>query len=153
MEAPSSLPRQIPLNVTTAPISPRPFVSAEISRAMSKSSCWMRIVTRLERGALMRASRMPWILAAGHRREKGDFAGPFDRRPRLDMGVVDRRANHPWRLEGVGIGLAAFGEPCDQFFDGLDAPRRLDHFLGFADPFPYPGEIFQLHPSSSLMRW
>jgi len=45
MFSPFSLPRQMPEKLTTAPMSVRPFVSAAISRAMSKSSCWMRMVT------------------------------------------------------------------------------------------------------------
>jgi hypothetical protein len=43
----------------------RPFVIAAISRPMSKSACWMRMVT----AAAMDES------TAGHRREEGDLAG------------------------------------------------------------------------------
>ena len=45
--------------------------------------------------------------AAGHRREERDLAGAGYRGVRLDMGVVDRGADHLRLLEGVGIGLAA----------------------------------------------
>jgi hypothetical protein len=38
MASPPSPPRQIPLNVTTAPMSVRLWVNAAISRAMSKSA-------------------------------------------------------------------------------------------------------------------
>ena len=57
-------------NVTTAPISVRPSVSAAISRPMSKSASWMRMVT----AAAMNGS------AAGHRRKERDLAGAGDRR-------------------------------------------------------------------------
>src|SRR5229473_1309469 len=144
-----SLPRQMPEKLTTAPISVRPFVSAAISCAMSKSASWMRMVTL----AVMRASQ--WLsngLTAGHRREEGNLAGAGNHRIRFDMGVVDRGADHLRRLERIGIGLAASRQPSDQIVHGADACRRLDRFLGLADPFADPGEIFDLHPSSSLMR-
>src|SRR4051794_41902718 len=44
MVSPPSLPRHMPEKLTTAPTSLRPFVSAAISRAISKSDSWMRIV-------------------------------------------------------------------------------------------------------------
>src|ERR1700688_2514743 len=114
-----SLPRQMPEKLTTAPISVRPRVSAAISRAMSKSACWMRMVT----SAVIRPSRS--LLAAGHRREEGNLAGAGNHGVRLDVGVVDRGANHPRSLEGVGIGFAALGQPGDQIVDSANARRRL----------------------------
>src|ERR1700683_3812482 len=96
-----SLPRQMPQKLTTAPMSVRPFVSAAVSRAMSKSACWMRTVTI----AVMRSLRCSQGgSAAGHRREEGNLAGAGYRRVRLDMGVVDRGADDPWFFEGMGIG-------------------------------------------------
>src|ERR1700722_10411336 len=89
--------------------------------------------------------------AAGHRREEGDFAGAGNRGILFDMGMVDRGADHTRRLEGMGVSLAARGKPCDQCFDGFNARRRLDRLFRLADPFAHPGEIFQFHPSSSLM--
>src|ERR1700722_5842613 len=142
-----SLPRQMPEKLTTAPISVRPLVSAAISRAMSKSACWMRMVTL----AGIRPSRS-FKLAAGHRREEGNLAGAGNHGIRLDMGVVDRGADHPRRLERMGIGFAALPQPADQFVDGANARRRLDGFLRLADPLAHPGEIFHLHASSSSMR-
>src|SRR5579862_8387442 len=97
MASPFSLPRQMPLKLTTAPISVRPLVSAAVSCAMSKSACWIRMVT----GRGMTRS------AAGHRREKRDLAGAGNHAVGLDVGVVDRGADHPRRLEGMGVGLAA----------------------------------------------
>src|ERR1700688_1245772 len=105
-----SLPRQMPEKLTTAPISVRPLVSAAISRAMSKSACWTRMVTI----AVMRSSQAfengllfehdlfgkpvpafpDHALTAGHRREEGDLARAGDHSVRLDMGVVDRGADH-----------------------------------------------------------
>src|SRR6202012_1445361 len=97
MSSPPSGPRQMPENVTTAPMSVRPSPSAAISRAMSKSSCWMRMVT----GAFMAR------LTAGHRREEGDLACTGDGGFRLDVGMVDGGADHLGFLECMGIGLAA----------------------------------------------
>src|SRR5882672_3271594 len=136
-----STPRQMPLKLTTAPTSVRPFVSADISRPMSKSASWMRMVTL----AVMRSSHCQNGLTAGHRREKGDLAGTGDHRIGFDMGVVDRGADHFRRLEGVPVGLAALRQPGDQIVDGADAVRRLDGFFRLADPFAHPGEILDLH--------
>src|ERR1035441_1903512 len=149
-----SLPRQMPEKLTTAPISVRAWVSAAISRAMSKSASWMRMVT----SAVMRSSRsferfylfehdlfgkpVPTFpdhaLPAGHRREEGNLAGAGNHRIRLDVGMVDRGADHPRRLKRMGIGLAALRQPADQFVDGANARRRLDGFLRFADPLAHP---------------
>src|SRR4051794_14451963 len=133
----------MPVNVTTAPISVRPPVSAAISRAMSKSACWMRMVTGMVMGGL----------AAGHRREEGDLASAGDGRVRPDMGLVDGGADRAGGLEGVGIVLAAAGQPADQLGHGADFRRRLERFLGKAHALAHPGEILDLHPSSSSMRW
>src|SRR6202051_2922959 len=105
----SALPRQMREKLTTAPISVRPWVSAAISRAMSKSACWMRMVTL----AVIRPSGS-FKLAAGHRREEGNLAGAGNHGIRLDMGVVDRGADHPRRLARVGLALAALRPPADQ---------------------------------------
>src|ERR1700758_3101566 len=103
----------------------------------------MRMVT----GALM--SR----LAAGHRREEGNLACSRDHSIRLDMGMVDRGADHLGLLESIGIGLAACGEPANQVVDGAHVRRRIDGLFRLADPFAHPGEIFHLHPSSSSRTW
>src|SRR5450432_2106323 len=123
-------------------MSVRPCVSAAISRAMSKSASWMRMVILavIER-----------LSAAGHRRKEGDLAGAGNRGIRFDMGMVDRRTDHLRLLERVGIGLALFGQPRHQIVDGAHAVRRLDGFFRFADPLAHPGEILDLHSSSSLM--
>src|SRR4051812_1624923 len=97
----------MPEKLTTAPTSVRLLVRTAISRAMSKSSSWMRMVT----GQLMR-------LAAGHRREERDLAGAGDRGVRLDVGVVDRGPDHLRLLERIRIGLALAGQPGDQLLDG-----------------------------------
>src|SRR5438270_12773905 len=133
----------MPVNVTTAPMSVRSTVSAAISGAMSKSACWMRMVTGMGIGGL----------AAGHWREEGDLAGAGDRGVRPDMSVVDGGADRARGLEGVGISLAAPGQPADQLGHGADLGRRLDRFLGKAYALAHPGKIFDLHPSSSSMRW
>src|ERR1700722_15015285 len=142
MVASPSLPRQMPEKLTTAPISVRALVSAAISRAMSKTASWMRMVAAVigsSRDSLQNGS------AAGHRREKRNLAGAGNDGVRLDMGVVDRGANHPRCFEGVGVGLAALGQPPDQIVDGAHARRRLQRFLRLADPFAHPGEILDLH--------
>src|SRR5690242_17191840 len=127
-----SLPRQIPLKLTTAPISVCPFLSSDISRPMSKSASWIRMVTL----AAMRLSKDG--SAAGHRRKEGDLSGARDRRIRLDMGVVDGGADHFRFLEGVSIGLALPCKPRHQVCDRSNAWRRLDHLFRFADPFAHP---------------
>src|SRR5882757_1208123 len=91
-------------------------------------------------------------LSPGRRLEERNLAGAGYHRVRLDMGVVDRGADHPRRLEGVGVSVAARGKPADQIVHRAHAGRRLDGFLGDADPLADPGEIFDLHSSSSLMR-
>src|SRR5689334_16371852 len=112
----------MPEKLTTAPMSVRPPVRIAISRAMSKSSSWIRMVT----GQLIR-------LAAGHRREECDLAGARDGGVRLDMGMVDRGADHLRLLEGVGIRLILAGQPGDQLFHGAYGGGRLDGLLGLAD--------------------
>src|SRR5450755_1075482 len=173
MLSPSSLPRQMPLNETTAPMSVLPLASAAISRATSKSASWIWTVTmavmampafRLTRR--LHANRNPppdqapghallesALSAARHRREKSDLACARDCRIRPDMDVIDRSADHLRLFEGVGMALAAFGQPGDQFGNGADARGRLDRFFRQADALAHPGEIFDPHASSSLMRW
>src|ERR1700722_20320167 len=89
--------------------------------------------------------------AAGHRREKGDLARAGNRRIGFDMGVVDRGADHPWRFEGVGVGFGAPRPPGHQIVNGANARRRLDRLFGHADTLAHPGEILDLHASSSSM--
>src|ERR1700679_3466328 len=91
-------------------------------------------------------------LAAGHRREEGDLAGAGDRGVGFDVGMVDRGADHPRGFERMGIGLALSRQPADQGLDRAPIRRRLDGFFRFADPLAHPGEILDLHPSSSSMR-
>src|SRR5947209_7863653 len=149
MLSPSSLPRQMPLNETTAPISVRPCASAAISRATSKSVSWMRTVTMAVMAVpafrLLRCLHETAISAARHRREKSDLACAGDPRIRPDMDVVDRRTDQLRPFEGVGIALTAFGQPGDQFADGADARGRFDLFFGQPDALADPGEIFHLH--------
>src|SRR5438309_2730602 len=133
----------MPEKLTTAPISERPLLRAAISLAMSKSASWIRMVT---------SAVMESCSTAGHRREKGDLAGAGDHGIRFDMGVVDRSANHLRRLKGVRVGVVALGQPRHQVCHGAHVRRRLNHLFRLADPFAFPCEIFQLHPSSSLMR-
>jgi hypothetical protein len=51
--SPFSLPRQMPLKVTTAPTSVRLLVNAAISWPMSKSASWMRMVTAAVMGKVL----------------------------------------------------------------------------------------------------
>src|ERR1700761_8237119 len=106
----------MPENDTTAPMSVRPSLSAAISRAASKSSCWIRMVT----GAFMSRS------TAGHRRGESDAALARGDSIPLDMGVFDCGADHLGLLERVGIGFAACGEPADQIVDSAHGGRRID---------------------------
>src|ERR1700749_3361335 len=99
MSAPSSLPRQMPVNETTAPTSLRPAVNEGISRETSKSDSWTRMVTL----AVMTSAG----LSAGHRGGEGDLGGAGNPGILFDVGMVDGGANHARCLEGVGLGLAA----------------------------------------------
>src|SRR5262249_27104730 len=132
----------MPVKLTTAPTSVRPLLSCAISWATSKSASCIRMVA----ATLMANS------AAGHRRKERDLTGARDRRVCLDVGMIDRGADHLRLLERVRIGLAAVGQPRHQRIDGAHAGGRLDGFLRLADPLAHPGEIFHFHPSSSLMR-
>src|SRR5262245_37749274 len=133
----------MPVKLTTAPTSVRSLLSAAISCATSKSASCIRMVA---------ATLMAKNSAAGHRREERDLARARYRRVRSDVGVVDRGADHLRLLEGIGIGLAAFRQPGDEIIDGAHSGGRLDRLFRLADPLAHPGEIFHLHPSSSLMR-
>src|SRR6187431_2677798 len=132
----------MPLNETTAPISVRPLLSAAISCATLKSACWMRMVAVTD----MKGS------TAGHWREECNLARARYHGILLDVGVVDRGADHLRLFEGVRIRLAAARQPADQVIHRAHVGRRLDGFFRDADPLTHPGEIFDPHPSSSLMR-
>src|SRR5580704_11757200 len=76
--------------------------------------------------------------SAGHRREEGDLMGASDPGIGADVVAIDRGADHFRILEGVGITLAAPGEPGDQLADGRHACRRIDLFLRLADTLAHP---------------
>src|SRR6188768_1051644 len=120
MASSPSVPRQMPEKLTTAPISVRPLVRPAISRPMSKSASWMRMVT----AAAMNES------TAGHRREEGDLTGARYHGIGFDVGMVDGGADHARSLECMGVALAASGQPGDQIVDGANVRRRLDRLLG-----------------------
>src|SRR5438552_4596079 len=101
---------------------------------------------------MVAATLMAKNSAAGHWREERDLAGAGYHGVRLDVGMVDRGADHLRLLEGIGIGLAAVRQPADQLIDRAHVGGRLDGLLRLADPLAHPGEIFHLHPSSSLIR-
>src|SRR6266567_2987812 len=105
-----SSPRQMPVNVATAPMSVRPCDSFAISAPASKSSRWMRTDT----------------LAPGHRREERDLARARDLGLGLDVIAVDRGADHVRVLERVGIFLAATRQPRDEIGDRAYRCRRID---------------------------
>src|SRR5437899_2654257 len=112
-----SSPRQMPVNVATAPMSVRPRDSLAISAPASKSSRWMRTD----------------ISAPGHRREEGDLARTRDPGFRLDVIAVDRGADHVGVLERVGVFLAAPRQPRDEIADRVHRRRRIDLLFGLAD--------------------
>src|SRR5262245_9649846 len=127
----------MPVKVTTAPMSLRLCVSLATSAAASNGSGCRRTA------ALISSPR--------HRREERDLAGAGDRGVGLDVRAIDRRADHPWILEGVGIFLAAPRKPAHQVADGLDPRRQLDFLLGLADALAHPRKIQELH-TYSLIR-
>src|ERR1700730_1596405 len=92
--APASEPRQIPVKVTTAPMSVRPRVSNAASAAASKSALCNRMVAGIE-------------LSSRHWRKERDFLGARDRRTGLDMGVIYGCADHLGVFKRKRIFLAA----------------------------------------------
>jgi hypothetical protein len=81
---------------------------------------------------------------------EGDFAGAGDGGIGLDVGPVDRGADDLGVVEGMGIFLAAPGEPAHEVVHGGDIRRRLDRLFGLADAFAHPGEIENLHAHCSI---
>src|SRR4051794_9970491 len=126
--------RQIPVKVTTAPISVRPPVSAAISAAMSKVS----------------RCRPTLISASGHRRKEGDLPRTGDGGAGFDMHLIHRRTHDPWVFERIGVGLPPRREPLHQIGDGADLGRKLYLFFTDADPFAQPGKIQDFHAPSSI---
>ena len=66
--------------------------------------------------------------------------------------LVDRGADHLRLLEGIGIALAASGQPSDEFAHRTHFGWRIERFFGLTDTFADPGEIFHLHSASSSIR-
>src|SRR5215471_10569697 len=95
--SPASEPRQIPVNVTTAPTSVRPRVSKAASATASKSAVCSRMVAG--------------TLSSRHWREKRDLPGARDGRAGLHMGAVDGGADHLGVGKRKRIFLAARGKP------------------------------------------
>src|SRR4051794_7121564 len=113
MRASPAPSRQIPVKVTTAPISVRPPVSAAISAAMSKSS----------------RCRPTLMSTSGHRRKEGDLPGTGDGSSGPDVHLIHRRAHDLGVLEGIGVGLAPRRKPLHQIGDGAQLGGKLDFFL------------------------
>src|SRR3954471_12606076 len=128
----------MPVKVTTAPMSVRPRVKVDASAAVSNGSSCRRMVAAMPVTLALRST-------AGHRRKKGDLAGTSDRGLRLDVGMVDGRADHLRIFERMRIVLAAPAEPGHQVADSSDASRYFDVFLRLADPLAHPRKIQKLH--------
>src|SRR5271165_3490943 len=128
MVSPFSSARQMPVNVTTAPISVRPRVSFFTSVATSKASRCRRIVVVI----------VVTISAAGHRREKRDLHRTGNSRIGADMTLVDGGADHFGIFEGIGIALAALGQPSHQIGNGGNAGGRVHVFLRDTDALAHP---------------
>ena len=90
--------------------------------------------------------------ASGHGRKEGHFPYPGERGIRLHVAPVEGGAHHGCILEGIGVGLVPSGEPAGEIGDGghLGGWRHL--FLRQPDALAQPGEIKNLHRSSST-RW
>src|SRR5262252_732879 len=134
--SPASEPRQIPVNVTTAPTSVRSRVSTAASAAASKSAVCSLMVAGM--------------LSSRHWREKRDLLGARDRRTRLHMGAVDSGADHLGIGKGKRIFLPSRGEPDHEISHGCDAGWGVYDLLALADAFAHPGEIQKLHAHSSI---
>src|SRR5262245_1173315 len=127
----------MPVKVTTAPMSLRLCVSLATSAAASNGSGCRRTA------ALISSPR--------HRREERALAGAGDRGIGLDVRAIDRRADHPWIFERVGIFLATPREPPHQIAHRRDAGRQFDLLLGLADALAHPRKVQKLH-AYSLIR-
>src|SRR5262245_10281060 len=121
----------MPVKVTSAPTSGRPRLSLSASAAASNGSCCRRMV------AVISPSR--------HRRAKSDLPGTGDCSVGLDMGAVDRGADHLRVLEGMGVFFTAPGEPSHQIPDGRDPGGEVDLLLRLADALTHPRKIHELH--------
>src|ERR1700675_4369238 len=111
--APDSSPRQMPVNVTTAPISVRPRVSWAASCAVSNGSRWSRtaaFIVSVPGSALAQGA----MLSPRHRGEERYFSRSHDRSIGLDVGAFDRCADDVRVVEGVRIFFAALAQPADQ---------------------------------------
>src|SRR3989442_2534545 len=149
IESPFSAPRQMPVKVTTAPISVRPRVSAATSAAISMvSRCRRMVTTRPHVASPRRRERRS--LSPRHGREEGDFLCAGNCRVGPHVALIDRGADHPGIFERVGVFLAALREPPDEIADRRDARRRLDLLLRLADALAHPGKVADLHVYSSI---
>src|SRR5215831_376005 len=138
--APVSSLRQMPVKVTTAPISPRPRRSLSTSLAASNGSRCSRTV------AAMSVVRF-LALAPRHRREKGDLVRAENDRVGAHMGAIDCCADHLRIFKGVGIFLAALAEPSHEIGDCHDTCGEFNLLLGLSDALAHPGEITKLQRS------
>src|SRR6516165_4801482 len=136
--APVSSLRQMPVKVTTAPISPRPRRSLSTSLAASNGSRCSRTVA---------AMSVFLALAPRHRREKGDLVRAENGGVGAHMGAIDRGADHLRIFEGVGVFLATLAEPSHEIGDCRDTCGEFDLLLGLADALAHPGEIAKLQRS------
>src|SRR6185312_1672549 len=136
--APASSPRQMPVNVTTAPISLRPRRSFSVSLAASNGSRCSRTV------AAMSVSRSSSRLSTRHRRKEGDLARTRNGCVGANVGAINGSADYPRVFERVGVFLAALAQPSHEFRDRCDARRWVDLLLGLADALANPGEITKL---------
>src|SRR5271154_1471394 len=121
-------PRTVPMKLTTPPIKVLPRVRLSISRPTSKSSRCTRIIS-----------------APRHRWEDGYFVAGLQREIPADRAAVDRDAQGPAVLQGLGEARPPRLEPIDQGPDRGHAGGQIEGFLGLADLGLEPGEIEQLH--------
>src|SRR5947199_4893283 len=117
--APASSCRHIPVNVTTAPISPRPRRSLAASLPASKGSRCSRTVAAICIPACL-------ALAPGHRREEGELSRPQNGRTGPDMGANYPRTAHFGIFERVRVFLSALAEPDHKIEDGGNPGRRVN---------------------------
>src|SRR3984957_11302634 len=92
-----------------------------------------------------RCTRIMLASAAGHRREDRHLVARLHREIPADRTAVDRDAQSPAVLQGIGEARPARLERIDQGARRGHARGQIEGFLGRADLGLEPGEIEQLH--------
>src|SRR5262249_39955860 len=125
--------RTRPTKETTPPMSWRPLVSCASSRPGSKSSCWTRITS-----------------ASRHRRGEGELPVPADGGVERHVLLVHGDAHDGCVLERFRMAGRLRLQPVEQGAHRSHIGRQCQRLLALADARTQPGEVEQLHATTSL---